>query len=238
MSTSAHTSSKVHRFEVHPAAGHVDPTGDALARSLAHADPDRAPSSVSHASIYLIEGELSEEQRTRVSNELLSDPLTQTVDEGAAEVSSDAVLVEVHPLPGVTDPAADSVQLAIKAMFDLDVSVLTGNRFDLHGVDATTARELVEQTCANPVVHAVHLEPFEPSEFPSGEARTFPVREIPLRGADGDSLERLSRESHLFLDRTEMIAIRDFYEALGREPRERLREARRARLRDAIVHEE
>ena len=91
--------------------------------------PDRAPSSVSHASIYLIEGELTEEQRTRVSNELLADPLTQTVDEGAAEVASDAVLVEVHPLPGVTDPAADSVQLAIKAMFDLDVLGSDGKPF-------------------------------------------------------------------------------------------------------------
>ncbi len=220
MSTSTHTSSRVHRFEVHPAAGHADATGDALARSFAHTAPDRAPSSVSHASIYLIEGDLTEEQRARVSNELLSDPLTQTVDEGSAEVASDAVLVEVHPLPGVTDPAADSVQLAIKAMFDLDVSVLTGNRFDLHGVDAPTARELVERTCANPVVHAVHLEPFEPLEFPTGEVRTFPVREIPIRGADADSLEKLSREAHLFLDRTEMIAIREFYEALGREPRE------------------
>ncbi|MED6306888.1 MAG: hypothetical protein VX563_02690, partial [Planctomycetota bacterium] len=63
---------RIHRFEVQPAAGHTDPVGESLTRSLARLDPDHAPSEVRHAAIYLIEGALSIEQLDRIGRELLA----------------------------------------------------------------------------------------------------------------------------------------------------------------------
>lgn len=120
----------------------------------------------------------------------------------------------------MTDPAAESVQLAVKAMLGVDVAVQTGHRFDLFGTDQQAARSLVERSYANPVIHAIHESPYEPDSFPEGVVQPFTVREVSLRDLEGEALERLSRESHLFLNRHEMIAIRDFYRDLGREPRE------------------
>ena len=46
------------------------------------------------------------------------------------------------------------------------------------------------------------------------------VPEIPLTMLTDESLEKLSREAHMFLDLEEMQTIQDFYKNLGREPRE------------------
>ena len=208
------------RFEVHAASGHADPVGDALARTLSQLDPEHAPTRVDHASVYLIEGVLSAHQLDLIGRELLGDPVTEQVEQGASPVASGTAIIEVHPLPGVTDPAAESVQLAVKAMLDVDVQVRTGHRFDLHGIDSTTARRLVEATYANPVVHDVHESAYAPEAFTTGTPRDFEVREIPVRALDDAALEKLSREAHLFLDLTEMKAIQSYYDQAGREPRE------------------
>ena len=219
-STDRSAATKVHRFEIHPASGHVDPVGEALARTLKQFDSERAPSRVEHASIYLIDGVLSATQLDQIGRELLADPVTEQFELGSSLLPSGASTIEVHPLPGVTDPAAESVQLAIKAMLGLEVEVRTGDRFDLYGVDSSTARTLIEATCANPVIHDVHEAPYAPDDFPQGTLRSFEVREVQLSTLDDPALEALSREAHLFLDLTEMKAIQNYYASAGREPRE------------------
>lgn len=210
----------IQRFEVAPAPSHADPVGEALARALVHVDPDVAPDRVEHTSVYLISGLPDAAACERVSSELLADPVTEVVRSGASAAPKDAALIEVHPLPGVTDPAAESVQLAVKAMLGVDVSVQTGHRFVLYGTDQATAKSLVERSYANPVIHAVHEQPYQPESFSEGVIQPFAVREVPLRDLDDEALDQLSRDAHLFLDRHEMEAIRDFYRELGREPRE------------------
>ncbi|MEE2680845.1 MAG: phosphoribosylformylglycinamidine synthase subunit PurL [Planctomycetota bacterium] len=219
-STDPSAAAMVHRFEIHAASGHVDPVGESLARTLRQFDPDQAPTRVDHASVYLIKGDLSATQLDLIGRELLSDPVTERFELGASGQPSSASTIEVHPLPGVTDPAAESVQLAIKAILDLDVEVRTGDRFDLYGIDSASARALIESTCANPVVHDVHETPYVPQSFPHGTVRTFDVREVPLIGLGDSALESLSREAHLFLDLNEMKAIQTYYASAGREPRE------------------
>jgi phosphoribosylformylglycinamidine synthase len=46
------------------------------------------------------------------------------------------------------------------------------------------------------------------------------VREVPLRDLDDASLEKLSRDAHLFLSLDEMQQVREHFRGLGREPRE------------------
>ncbi|MFM8874074.1 MAG: phosphoribosylformylglycinamidine synthase subunit PurS, partial [Phycisphaerales bacterium] len=120
----------VHRVEVRPRSGHRDVRGESVARQAASLGIP-APREARHASIYLLEGELSAADVERIARELLADPVTQVasvVRPGALARGPLDAIVEVHPLPGVTDPAAESVEDAVRALFGLEVRVRTGDR--------------------------------------------------------------------------------------------------------------
>jgi phosphoribosylformylglycinamidine synthase len=217
---------KVHRIEVRPRRGHADPRGAAVLREVETLGLERRPKRIDHAAVYLIEGALTNDELARIADELLADCVTQTAETHASDAAARAriapgvAVVEVHPLPGVTDPAAESVQLAIHAMLGRTVSVRTGDRFDLHGVDARIARAIAERLLANTVIHAIHDAPYLPASFPHGRPYALSIREVPLRERSDAELETMSREAHLFLSLDEMKAIQAEYRRLGREPRE------------------
>ena len=214
----------VHRIEVHrrPEAG--DPAADALRRDAAGLPNALIPSSVACAAVYLLEGALTDSELVRIAEELLADPVMQSAVIGAAAPAADQVVIEVHPLPGVMDPAAASIATAIAALVGEDrgsgIVVRTGRRYTFGGIDAEAGRELATRLLANPVIHAIHTEPYQPTSFPVGHHQPFEVRDVPLRELDAPALERLSREAHLFLSLDEMLTIQSHYQSLGREPRE------------------
>ncbi len=191
------------------------------------------PSSIRHAAVYLLEGELDRPTLERVAGELLADPVTQQATVVHALDASDAPagqgpgsgrgvhsIIEVHPLPGVTDPAAESVESAIAAMTRRSVRARTAERYDLDGVGEAEARSIAERHLANTVIHSVHASPQRPHRLPEGRHYELVIREVPLSRLDDAALERLSRDAHLFLSLEEMRAIREEYRRLGREPRE------------------
>ncbi|MFZ9881153.1 MAG: AIR synthase related protein, partial [Phycisphaerales bacterium] len=219
-------SETIHRIEVRPRRGHHDPRGQAVERAIATLGLERKPRKVEHTAVYLIEGALTKGEVERIAFELLADGVTQTADiQGGARgnkpsVPAGAAIVETHPLPGVTDPAAESVEAAILAMTGRTVRVRTGDRFDLHGVDKVVARTVGERLLANSVIHAIHTEPYFPTAFPAGRPYTLAIREVAITKLSDAELEKLSREGHLFLSLDEMKAIQAEYRRLGREPRE------------------
>jgi len=211
----------VHRVEVRPKSGHRDPRADAVIRQAASLGLPR-PSAAQHASVYLLEGDLSEGQVRRIADELLADPVTQVAElqaRGTVRPRLDA-LIEVHPLPGVTDPAAESVEAAVRAMFGTAVTVRTGDRYDLGGVKQSDATTIGEKALANAVIHGIHSEPWHPERFPAGHGYSLRIVEVPVRELTDAQLEKLSREAHLFLSLDEMRAIQAEYRRIGREPRE------------------
>ncbi|TVQ51952.1 MAG: hypothetical protein EA377_11300, partial [Phycisphaerales bacterium] len=213
-------STAVHRIEVRPQAGQRDPRGEAALRQARSLGLTPEPTRIESASIYLIEAALEPEQLERIARELLTDAIVEeSIINEQQEPNADAT-IEVHPLPGVMDPDADAVVKAIRAMFDIDVAVRTGRRYDFHGVDANAAREIAGRTLANPVIHGIYSEPFHPEAFPQGHAYELSIVEVPIRDLDDAQLEKLSREGHLFLSLEEMRAIQAEYRHLGREPRE------------------
>ena len=177
------------------------------------------PRRIDTARVYLLEGPLDAEQVGRIAEELLCDPVTERAEMGAAPPRAEA-LIEIHPLPGVMDPDAEAVEQAIEAMLGIDVRVRTGRRFDMHGIDAMTARTIAESCLANTVIHAIHDRPYQPRSFPSGSTYTLRIVTVPLRDLDDDALLRLSREAHLFLSLDEMKAIAAEYRRLDRDPTE------------------
>ena len=209
----------VHRIEVRVGR---DPRADAVVRDAASIGVRLASARL--ARVYLIEGDLTDDNLTTIRDRLLADPVTESAVIGAdytpmgAEDGGDGCTIEVHPLPGVMDPVAQSVQKAVLDLTGDRVRVSTGVRYDLSGIPRAEARVLADRMLANGVVHAVHTEPYWPDALPTGHAYQFSLRHMPLRGLDDHALARLSREAHLFLSLDEMRTIRDAYRVLGREP--------------------
>jgi phosphoribosylformylglycinamidine synthase subunit PurSL len=210
----------VHRIEVRSRHGQTDPRGAALVRDGCAIGLPITSAMV--AQIYLIEADLEPEQLQAVADRLLADPVTESAAEGAAPAPRDASTIEVHPLPGVMDPVAQSVREAMRELLGLegtdDIQVSTALRYDLVGLSATEAGTLARRLLANPVIHAIHTKPFCPKELPRGHAYALKVARIPLRTLSDEQLTKLSRDAHLFLSLDEMKAIQAEYRRLEREP--------------------
>ena len=213
--SAAAASSTVHRVLVRSKAGRDDPRGSSVVHAAKAAG---IPLAACHtAQIYLIEGAISAADLAKITSDILVDPVTQApgVDPLAEAGCS---IVEVHPLPGVMDPAAQSVRDAIRVLIGEDAAVSTGVRYALQGVDSSQAAEVARRLLANPVIQQIHAGDYAPKSLPRGHGYTLKLRHVPIRDLTDDQLVTLSRDAHLFLSPDEMKAIREEYRTLGREP--------------------
>jgi phosphoribosylformylglycinamidine synthase len=172
------------------------------------------------ARVYLIEADLSPTELEAVRAKLLADPVSESASATAPVGGTTGSLVEVHPLPGVMDPAAQSVRDAIVDLTGKAVEVSTGMRYDLAGVGTAEAEAFARRSLCNPVIHAVHLKPYHPAGLPKGHEQPLSVRQIAIRELNDEQLTKMSREAHLFLSLDEMKAVQAEYRTLGREPRD------------------
>ena len=216
---------RVHRVEVRPVAGESDPLAEAAGR-VAAAELGGLVR-VEAARVYLIESALDEGQVARVAGELLTDPVVQAGRVGVDSWRDEARVIEVHYLPGVMDPVAQSVEAAIAEMLGdtvgpAGVSVRTGVRYDLvfGGPPPGDAALLAfaHAHLANTVIQAVYLEPQTPQALLHGTPYDFQLTRVTLRDLDDAGLAKLSREGHLFLSLDEMRTLQGFYRDAGREP--------------------
>ncbi len=212
---------RVIRIEVRPKGEADDPLAHAVERQAAELGIDVG--AVRTAKIYLIEPprELSDDETQRLASGLLADPVTEQAELGASEGTP---CVEVHPLPGVMDPVAESVEAAARELLGLDptdqLTVSTGMRYEMDGADPARAHELALKALANPVIQRVHEGAFWPEAFPHAAEHAHGVNHVPVRELDDAALEKLSRDAHLFLSLDEMRQIRAEYRHLKREPTE------------------
>ena len=216
--TTSATSSKVLRFEVATAPGRADPKGDAvLAQARALGVPVQ---SVRTARVYLIEPRAATGAKSlaNLSSRLLADPVVEAAREGVSPAASGAVTIEVHPQPGVMDPAAQSVAEAIADLTGAGANVSTGWRYDFKGISATDAVAFARRALANPVIHEIREQPFHPASLPAGHAYALKITHVPLRDLDDAALASLSRTAHLFLSLDEMRAIQGEFRRVGRDP--------------------
>ena len=207
----------IHRFEVRA----KDPTSDPTARKAAkqaHA-LGISPSAVHAARVYLVEAKLTEAQLATLTTSLFADPVLETCTRGAPPSRSAMQTVEVHPLPGVMDPVAQTVRTAVAEITGVDeLRVSTGWRYDFSGISSEQAHDVASGALANATVDAVHTGPFCPESFPTLAPADQSVVHVPIRELDEDALIRMSREDHLFLSLDEMWAIQMHYRAIDREP--------------------
>jgi len=206
----------MHRFEVWPREDVGDPKGNSVRRS-AQGMGVRAER-VRTARVYLVRGGLTDAQAERVRRELLENPVLERSVVGASKERAGARVIEVHPLPGVMDPAAQTVRDAVREMTGVATEVVTGWRYEIEGIGETDARRVAKGLLANEVIEQVHAGAWWPDAFPEASRADQRVRHIAVRSLDDGGLERLSREGHLFLSQEEMRRIRAEYQRIGREP--------------------
>ncbi len=204
----------VHRVEVHPAVHAGDPRAHGLIENAKSVGLELE--GAHWCRVYLIEAPLTDDQLDQIITKLLTNPVVERAVVGSSEPRG--ALVEIHPLPGVMDPPAQSVSDAIFALIGVRAAVSTGDRYDILGISDAQAQTLANRLLANPVVAGVHAVPFHPEQLPHGHAHEFVLTTIPIRELDDDQLEKLSREGHLFLDLNEMQAIQNHYQTLDRDP--------------------
>ena len=210
----------VHRVEVWPRVPALDARGASVARSAATIGLSLG--SVASARVYLIETDADPAQVAIIAQKLLADPVTERAVLGAVAVAKNVQVVEVHPLPGVMDPAAQSVEAAASELLHglKRVRVSTGARYDL--LDLAGGRRdaelLARRILFNPAIQAVHFEAFVPQAFATGHAYTPKIGRVAIRELNDEQLQTMSRDAHLFLSLDEMRAVRDEFRTLGRDP--------------------
>ncbi len=211
-------STALHRVEVRVKPGSVDPRAASVQRRASAAG--LSASSIACAKVYLIEAALGSDQVQQIARSLLADPVVEVAAVGVSSTTPSVCTVEVHPLPGVMDPAAQSVREGIRTLLGVDARVSTGVRYDFTGVSESSAATFAERALANTVVHQITKGPWTPAHLPQGHEYALSVRSIPIRDLSDEQLTKLSRDGHLFLSLDEMKAVQAEYRLLGREPRD------------------
>ena len=133
-------------------------------RSAGHPEERRIPaaapqlgvtglSSCRFWTVYHLEGLLGEDDVARLCGEVLVDPVTDEVVVGTPDAGT--WVVEVAPLPGVTDGPARELERAAAVLGLPPLRAATARRYELSGeLDDTDLEILTVRLLANPTIEA------------------------------------------------------------------------------------
>lgn len=173
--------------------------------------------------LYFIQGAMDERQVRQCADQLLHDPVTQTVETDTMEISVGSRevikeitvptgMVDVTLRPGVTDPAAEQILRAAKVIGLTNINAAsTGLRFFVKGEGITEAilHQLAVRLFSNDVIQRYTLGEIIPAFSEPAEA-SGTVEMIRLWGLDADELLRVSTERRAALNLDEMQAIQAY----------------------------
>jgi len=208
----------IHRVEVRVREQFQDPRAEGVLAQIRELGIESV-TAVRAARLFFLAGQLSEPDARRVAAELLADPVFEEFSLGESDGSGSGV-VEVHLKAGVMDPVAASAEKAIADMHLACESVRTARRYELAGrVGKQQRASIARRLLANDCIEDVYFAAYTPPERHANEYE-LRLEEIPIRRLGDAELEKLSEQRDLFLNLTEMKAIRDHYRKLGREARD------------------
>lgn len=174
--------------------------------------------SVEVIDLYFLEGDVSPGKVELICRDLFADQVSQQYSVNRP-LREDRLFheVEVAFNPGVMDPVALTAERGIRDLgIEVPVSVRTGKKYLLGGRISEEEMWLVtEKLLLNPVVqHRVEREEkvYTPPSY------SFRLREVAILQKEEEELLQLSRQSGLYLSSKEMVAIRDHFRNLGRNP--------------------
>ena len=166
------------------------------------------------ADIVFIDGDLESTDRDRLHG-VLVDPLLQR---GNWDLPTSHA-VEITLQPGVTDSGADAVRHACERLgIDINAAA-TGRRIRFSDdVSDELADEVISRLVANPIIERWAWGAIEPTHPGAGESESVAATIIPIRGSNKGRLAAINTSRALYLDPEEMVAIRDHFESLDRDP--------------------
>jgi len=177
--------------------------------------------SVRCSRLFLIEGALSRQDAEAIARGLLADPVDESasVHEAGEPLPDEPLAFEIHPLPGVMDPVAQSTLEELLHEGYQVSSVRTARRYVLDGaLDRAEAEPVVRRVLANACIEQVAWGAVPIAPAPQPPQHPFRVRHVALRERDDAALGHLSRQRHLFLNLDEMRAVRAYFREQRREP--------------------
>ena len=196
-----------------------DPRGGALLKDIVDLGI-RGVERVRVSDIYVIEGDLGDDDVRRICEELLADPVVDEYSCSAADAGLSLPgcrSVEVAYNPGVIDPVEESVTKGIRDLGITAVgSVKTSSRYLLWGsLPAEDFRFICDRLLVNRVIQHV-VTGQEITSVPSTQYE-FALNRVDLLSADDRQLTESGRD-RLSLNLSEMKQIRDYFAGQGRNP--------------------
>lgn len=213
------------RAEIKEKAGVFDPAAEGIKKNVA----DLGISGIIDVQIvqvYLLEGELSENQVARICQELLTDKVTQEFSFCPASQytvpsrGDNDHIVEIAYNPGVMDPVEEST---LKGIRDLGIetakSVHTSRQYHLKGkISQDNIDLIVDKVLANKLIQQLVKGFVAPKRIEATTSHSVRVLTVDLLKAKDAALLKLSKEGQLFLNIDEMKAIQAYFKFLGRNP--------------------
>jgi phosphoribosylformylglycinamidine synthase subunit PurSL len=167
---------------------------------------------------FLLEGELTEEHRAQLTNEVLVDPLVE-VGEFAAIGGRVGHYYTVLLKPGVMDPVAQTVLDTLKMLGVPATAVRTFRRY--YGppeVSSLNRDVLFRKVLANDAIEQIVVGPVKADHLAFGSPYRFKLVTVPITKLDDAGLMKISKDNTLALSLDEMKAVQAHFRELKREP--------------------
>ena len=206
----------MYRIEVSIKEGLNDPRAEGLEKDILDLGITTVQR-VGVSDIYLLEGDLREDEITTICQELLTDPIVEEYSHAVKPCPDGAHLIEVAYNPGVMDPVEESVRKGITDLGITSVNAIrTAKKYLLWGeLPADTIQSICDKLLVNSVVqHVVSVK--ESVSLPAAAYR-FSLERIDLKSMDDAALMDLSN-NRFWLNLAEMKIIQDYFKELGRDP--------------------
>ncbi|HNQ50426.1 MAG TPA: phosphoribosylformylglycinamidine synthase subunit PurL [Candidatus Omnitrophota bacterium] len=214
------------KIEVRDKPGIFDAVGEGIRKDISDLGIN-AVKEVRFIQVYMIEGSVFEDGIRRICEELLIDRVAQdyaiVFSSGRRRTDSGEFMVEVAYNPGVMDPVEESTLKAIRDMGINTVhSVKTARKFLIRG--AITEAQL--KTISEKLLYNKLIQHPVTSGVTDAAGRisvadalyNFQLLTIDLLRAGDTRLIEISRQGQLFLNSSEMHAIKAYFKKLKRNP--------------------
>jgi phosphoribosylformylglycinamidine synthase subunit PurSL len=174
--------------------------------------------------LYLVDREVTEAERASLHAAVVDNRTqvgcwrnltTEVGDEAEVRLPSD---VEIALRPGVTDPVGLAFARAAEVLGIGQLRARSGTRFSFgEGVTGAQARQIAEAFLRNDIVDEMVVGTHIIARFIDATSKDD-VEIVVIRGLGVAESAALSKERGLALDPAELIAVREFFEALDRDP--------------------
>ena len=123
----------------------------------------------------------------------------------------------VLPKPGVTDSPAVNLHKQMQSDGLAVQAVRSFRKYWISNIDASGRQLLASKLLANDAIEQVFSGNIPLKTLHVGSPYTFKLLTVPIRQADADELQRISKEGQLYLSLQEMQTIQNAFAELGRD---------------------